>query len=295
VLLIAGLLVVEFGTLVADLAARSAWLGYLGAAVFVIAVSLCLVGIWRELIGVFALRSNERWRRELADDDTDLAARKRIMGRWLTLLNPRRFNTGEVLAGVDSAQSAGELEIRIRIFEDSLQREARRASNRAAKATVVAKMLLEAPGLESLVFLFFTLRLLRQIADLYGLRPGFVVSLVLYRRALLDSSLLFGVDLAADAVADVATDNKLTRLMGSRIPGAGLSFLRMRRFGKAAALACCPLPPEPPRSVTLTGTAVAAATAVHDAAATSIRSGSSRARALVRSILERILLSQRVR
>jgi putative membrane protein len=294
VLLIAGLLVVEFALLVADLASRSAWLGYVTAAFFVVALTFCVVGIWRELIGIFSLRSNERWRRSLDDQDTDLTERKRIVGRWLSLLDPKRFNTAEVLRALDSVESPEELENQIRDVERSLQQEARQASNRAAKATVVAKMLLEAPALESVIFLFFTLRLLRQIADMHGLRPGFVVSLVLYRRALLDSSLLFGVDLAADAVADVAADNKLIRLLGSRIPGAGLSFLRMRRFGKVAALACCPLPTEP-RLRTLRGTAVAAAAAMHGVAATSIRSGRSGAKALLRAILERARLPMRLR
>ena len=172
-LLIAGTLMVQFGLLVDELMARSVWLGTVAAAVFVLALGLCAVGIWRETAGLFSLKSNQWWREELSDTDTDLLSRKRIATKWLRLLGTPRAAIAEAIARVQSAQSGDEIEDLLRdMVADRLESEARRLSHTTGYRVAAAKLLLNSPALESLVFLFFTLRLLRQIGELHGLRPG---------------------------------------------------------------------------------------------------------------------------
>jgi uncharacterized membrane protein YcjF (UPF0283 family) len=288
-LLIAGLLIVQFALLIDQLISRSPWLGSLAAVVFILALALCAVGIWREIAGLFSLKSNQWWREELSDPDTDLESRKRIAAKWLRLLELPRTTTVETAGRVQSADSSDHLDelLRDRIVS-LLDKEVRRRSQKAAYQAAAAKLLIDSPVLESLVFLFFTLRLLRQIGVLHGLRPGLVASLLLYRRVLLDSALLLGVDVVADATVDMAASNKIVELLGSRGPGAGVAYLRIRRFGRVAALACCPLPPET-RSTAIAGAARVAVRAVRTAAS-SVRSGHSKSKKVLRSMMERVFL-----
>jgi uncharacterized membrane protein YcjF (UPF0283 family) len=288
-LLIGGILIVQFALLIDQLVSRSPWLGSVAAIVFIVALGLCVVGIWREIAGLFSLKSNQWWREELSDPDTDLDSRKRIAAKWLRLLEVPRASTIETMSRVQSAESSEDVDelLRDRIVS-LLDKQVRRRSQKAAYQAAAAKLLIDSPVLESLVFLFFTLRLLRQIGELHGLRPGLVASLLLYRRVLLDSALLLGVDIVADATVDMAASNKIVELLGSRGPGAGVAYLRVRRFGRVAALACCPLPPEI-RSTAITGAARVAMRAVRTAAS-SVKRGHSKSKKVLRSMMERVFL-----
>jgi putative membrane protein len=242
--LIAALLILEFVLTIAEAYARSPWLGAVATLLFAAAILLLALGLTREVSALFALRSNQAWRLQMADPRTSLAVRKQIAAAWLGTLDSALLDTAELLRQVAAAPDRESLEITLREHALARLEDAAKARTAAMGYQVsIAKLLVHTPALEGLLFLFLTFRLLRRIAALYGLRPGLLAAMALYRRVLLDASVLLGVDVVATEVgAGFLAGNPMMRWLGEEGPGAALVLLRVRRFGRAAALECSPLP-----------------------------------------------------
>ncbi|MBB5696513.1 hypothetical protein [Muricoccus pecuniae] len=86
------------------------------------------------------------------------------------------------------------------------------------------------------------LSLLRQVALLYGLRPGGAVILALLRRLAWTATGLSGLDLLGRALADgTLAQAPVLKQIAAALPGTGLAAVRLKRLADVAAKACSPL------------------------------------------------------
>ena len=88
--------------------------------------------------------------------------------------------------------------------------------------------------------------LVRQIAQLYGVRPGVAATLILLRRVAWTAAGVSGMELLSQTLADHALKELpiVKRLVGA-VPGSGLAAIRLYRLADMTAEACSPLPSRP--------------------------------------------------
>ncbi|MFL1461111.1 YcjF family protein [Roseococcus sp. DSY-14] len=130
---------------------------------------------------------------------------------------------------------------------------------RASREAGVAVMVSPSPAGDLALFTWRALRMLREVALAYGLRPGRAAELRLLRRALAEGALMAGADLATDAVASAG--GQWASLAAGRAGEALLGAQRMGRLGLLVIAACRPVPHpegEAPRLASVLGRAVGA-------------------------------------
>jgi putative membrane protein len=93
---------------------------------------------------------------------------------------------------------------------------------------------------DTALFVWRALRLMREVAAAYGLRPNRVSSLWLLRQVLSDAALITAADLASDALSTVLGD-KLAARLSSPLAEGSLASYRMARFGLLAIQRCRPI------------------------------------------------------
>lgn len=93
---------------------------------------------------------------------------------------------------------------------------------------------------DTVLFIWRALRLMREVAAAYGLRPNRLSSLWLLRQVLSDAALITAADLAADALGTVLGD-KLAARLSSPLAEGSLASYRMARFGLLAIQRCRPI------------------------------------------------------
>ncbi len=237
----AGLLVVGLSALatvdfVLDQFGRSAVLGFLTAAVGLAGFGLLGAGIWRELRGLFAVDTVDRLRTALAGPDP-LAARPALR-RWLARL-PEGAALTRAIDAVDDPESlrvllrAGPL-ADLRAKSDALGRTAAMQAFAAAAAV-------PSPALDGLIVAWRGARLVRQVAELHGFRPGLLGTWSLLRRTMLSAAGVVATDVAANTLTHAVLSNRLLQHVVGDVAGAGLAARRMIVLSRAAAAACSPL------------------------------------------------------
>ena len=99
------------------------------------------------------------------------------------------------------------------------------------------------PAFDILLIGWRGLRLVRQVAALYGVRPGALGALSLVRRTVSSATLVGATELAANAAASAVLGHPLLAHVVGDVAGAGLAARRMVVLSRAAAAACDPVPP----------------------------------------------------
>jgi putative membrane protein len=237
----AGVLALGFALLgaanfVADQFARGAIQGWLTLGVAVSGFGLMGTGIWREAAGLFALRSVDRIRADLASGD---AARiVAAAGAWLGEV-PEGAALLPALRGLNDPDAVLAL-LRARLGQ-GLQQRADALGRAAAMQVFAATAAVPSPALDALLVGWRGARLVRQIAELHGLRPGIIGTLALLRRTALAAATVAAADVAIDAAARAALSNPLLQHLAGDVAGAGVAARRMTVLARAAAAACSPL------------------------------------------------------
>ena len=232
-----GLAGLQTGNFVAAEFRRSPLLGGLTLAVAVVGFGLILLGIGVELRALLRLRGVDRLRRDLAGSDA--IARMRAARQWLgeveggdALLAPlAALNDPDAIvpllrAGVDS---------RLRARADPLGR-------RAALQVVAGMAATPAPSLVVLLISWRGLRLIRQVASLYGLRPGVLGTLSLLRRTAFAAGATAVTEVAVNTAAHAVLSTPLLAHLAGEMAGGAVAARRMVVLARAAAVACTPLP-----------------------------------------------------
>ncbi len=245
-LLLAGSLVLLLGVVALGLAgfaadqfARAAWLGWATVGVGVAGFGLLGAALWRELRALFALRSVDARRTALASGDAQqvmAAARawaEQVPGGDELLPALRAINDPDAaLALLRAGPSA------------TLRARAGQLGARAAVQVAAGVAAVPSPSLDAVLVAWRGVRLVRQVAALYGVRPGLLGTLALLRRTALAATLVAGTEAAANAAMQALLGAPILAHVLGDAAAAGVAARRMVVLARATSAACDPVPPE---------------------------------------------------
>jgi len=120
-----------------------------------------------------------------------------------------------------------------------------RASSLGRRAAVEGATLVAVcphPAWDGLIAGVRGLLLIRRVAALYGLRPGFGVTLALLRRVAWTAAGTSGLSLVSQGLADhVLAGLPVVKHVAGAMPGTGVVAVRLLRMASVAAEACSPV------------------------------------------------------
>ncbi len=237
--LVVGLAALETGDFVADQFRRGPVLGWVTLAVAVSGFGLVLAAVGRELRGLLALRAVDRLRRDLAG--ADAVRRHRAARRWVRALPEAEA----LLPALDAVNDPDAILSLLRAGPERTLRARADALGRGAALQVVAGMAAApAPALVVLLVSWRGLRLIRQVAAAYGLRPGLLGTLALLRRTVLAAGAVAATEVAVNAAAHGLLSTPLLQHLAGEMAGGAVAARRMVVLARAAATACSPVPRE---------------------------------------------------
>lgn len=235
-----GLAALQTGNFVAAEFDRALWLGWSTLAVAVVGFGLLFASVGRELRSLLALGRVDRLRLELASGDgrrIHAAAR-----RWAATLP----EAAALLPAIDAANDPDAIVGLLRAGPIATMRLRADALGRtAAFQTAAGIAATPSPSLVVLLIAWRGLRLVRQVAALYGMRPGLLGTVGLLRRTMLAAGLVAGSEAAVNAATHALLSNPLLAHVLGDMAGAGVAARRMVLLARATATACSPVPPDP--------------------------------------------------
>jgi putative membrane protein len=244
VLLALGLAVTN---LIEDLAARSPWLGALGLALAVVAGLALLVVLLRELIGLARLSTVEALRQRALTviDSDDRDGGRAIVTDMLSLTKriPRLARGRARLQdhGADIIDGRDLVKLAERELMSPLDIEARRLVVSASKRVSVVTAISPRAAVDMIFVLVNALRMIRQLAVLYGGRPGALGVIKLLRQVVSHLALTGGVGVADSLVQQVIGHGLAARL-SARLGEGMINGLLTARLGLLTIDLVRPLP-----------------------------------------------------
>ena len=244
VLLGVGLSVVR---LIEDLFARSEGLGYLGLG-FALAAALALTVVTvREALGLARLATIEHLHRRAAEvllsDDRDAS---RAIVQELTKLahqNPHLARARAALAGHagDIIDGADMIRLAERELMTQLDEQARLLVSSAAQRVSIVTAVSPRALVDVLFVFAASLRLIRQLARLYGGRPGALGMIALMRHVIAHVAITGGMA-ASDSLIQQVLGHGIAAKLSQRLGEGVLNGLLTARLGLAAIDVTRPLP-----------------------------------------------------
>ena len=248
---VVGLILLALGLgvtgLIEDLFARSTGLGYLGTA-FAFAAALAFVAVVsREVFGLARLAAIEKLHLRAADTlVSDDSAESRAIVQELVKLahqNPRLAHARARLQNhVDDIIDGADL---IRLAERELMtpldQEARRLISSAAQRVSIVTAISPRAVIDILFVFLASLRLIRQLARLYGGRPGALGMFRLMRHVIGHVAITGGMA-ASDSLIQQVLGHGLAAKLSQRLGEGVLNGLLTARLGLAAIDVTRPLP-----------------------------------------------------
>ncbi|MDB5382638.1 MAG: hypothetical protein JWO26_2270 [Rhodospirillales bacterium] len=230
------LVLLSLGNFVTDQFARSAPLGVLTLAILLSAGGALGWAAWREWRGLAQLRSIDAIRADLAGEDVEKARAAALL--WLKGVGMSEEQAEALGSARTTAAIRGMLKMALVRFDAAAAASGRSAALQVLTATAISPW----PGLDGLIVVWRGSKLVRQVASLYGFRPGALGTLSLFRRVAIDAGTVAAADIAVGAMVEsFAHDAVLSRLLG-QAAGAATATRRMLRLARAVADACRPLP-----------------------------------------------------
>jgi putative membrane protein len=234
--LVLGLALLSAGNFIADEFARAPALGWASLAVAGAGFGLVGAGVWREISGLLALRGVDRIRAGLASGEPRrIAAAARA---WLDEL-PDGAALAPTLRALNDPDAVLAL-LRTGVAAD-LQQRADALGRGAAMQVFAVTAAMPSPALDALVVGWRGVRLVRQVAELNGLRPGLFGTLALLRRTALSAAGVAAADVAINSATRAVLSNPLLQHLAGDVAGAGVAARRMVVLARAAAAACSPM------------------------------------------------------
>lgn len=133
----------------------------------------------------------------------------------------------------------------MRIFHDTvlapLDQRAYAAIARAARGAALGVSVSPIALVDGALVLWRSVRMVREIAEIYGLRPGLASSLVLMRHLLVSGLTVVGVDVLGNVWFE-HLGGRLTSFVSSRLAEGVVAAVRVGRLGLLTMEACRPLP-----------------------------------------------------
>jgi putative membrane protein len=236
--LVLGLSALDAANFVAEQFSRGPGLGWATLGVVVAGFGLIASAGWREMKGLFALRSVDRARAAFARGD--LKAAKAEALRWAAGVE----QAAPLQPAIRDARSVEEL--RGLLLAGPLRTLEQRAGALGRNAAVQAfaiSAVSPSPGLDALVFAWRGVRLVRQVAVLHGIRPGIAATWALLRRTLFDAATIAATDIAVDTAARALLTSPILQHVAGETAAGAVAARRMLRLARAAAEACRVVPP----------------------------------------------------
>lgn len=226
--------------------ARAAWAGWATALIVGGAFGAIGLGIWREISGLWSVDAVDRLQAALGPAAADPVASAKAARRWLQVIERRGVDVALSRQGLDQA---GSVEAVGAALSSSvlkrLDREADAIRRKAALQIATAAALSPKAWLDGALFMWRGVRLVREIAEIYGLRPGILGTWRLVRRVMLGAATVAAADLAGGVAMQALVTSSLAQKVGGEVAGAAAAWQRMDRLGQAAIAACRPLPRNP--------------------------------------------------
>ena len=248
---LAGLIVLGLGlgisNLVEDLFNRSASLGYIGLVFAVLAVVALAIIIAREALSLARLETIEKLHARanavlLSDDRKESDAIVRDLLK-IAHDNPRLARARAALEehGRDIIDGADMVRLAERELMTPLDQEARRLVSSAAQRVSIVTAVSPGAVIDMLFVFAAALRLVRQLALLYGGRPGTLGMIRLMRHVVAHLALTGGMA-ASDSLIQQMLGHGITAKLSAKLGEGLLNGLLTARLGLAAIDVTRPLP-----------------------------------------------------
>lgn len=233
--------------LIEDLFARSATLGWAGAVLAGLAGLAFIIIVGRELFGLLRLQKIEKLHARAAavleSDDRDEGRAVAAELIRLALENPRLAHGRTVLTQhVDDIIDGADL---VRLAERELMTplddEARRLISQAAQRVSVVTAVSPRAAIDMIFVAVSALRLIQQLARLYGGRPGWLGLARLFRQAVAHLAVTGSVAIG-DGLIQQALGHGLASRVSAKLGEGVLNGFLTARLGLAALDVIRPLP-----------------------------------------------------
>jgi len=228
---------------VADQMGRSAVLGWASFATVAAGVLAVLWGVAREVRSYRRLARVDALRAKLRPPAVPVEVARADCTAWLKTVAHQLADAEQVRLAMNGCTTTEEVRAMLahRAIEP-LREQAMAIGTRAASQGAAMVAIIPSPALEGLAAGLRSLKLIREIATLYGLRPGPSVTLGLMRRAVVTAASVYGVnEIAGAAAAHFLADAPVFRSIASAAPGAGITARRIYLLARTVAEACSPL------------------------------------------------------
>jgi putative membrane protein len=216
--------------------------GALTGVVAGIGIALVAWGAWREIRGYLALAKWEDNRHAVADN-APVEPAKQIALRWLRSISDARLDVPAVNERIAAASDCREirsvLEKQVLLVLDERAEQAIKA---ATYQIFITTGMTPSAKFEGTIFLVRSLRLIREVAGAYGLRPSTLGAAMLLRRIFFGAAMVSGTDVAVTNLAQMLLSNEWAAKFAGEVGGAMVASQRMNRLGRAAIATCRPWP-----------------------------------------------------
>lgn len=235
-ILVFGLAALDAANFVAAQFGRAAVLGWLTLVVSVAGFGLIGAAAWRELRGLFAIRSVDRLRAAFADP----ARIKPAAREWLAGL-PEGVS---LLPAIEATDDPATVLALLRAGPVGALRARSDALGRTAAVQIFAlAAAVPSPAFDGVMMGWRGARLVRQIAQLHGQRPGLFGTMALLRRTAIAAASVMATDLAVNTLSHAVLSSPVLRHVAGDVAGGGVAARRMVVLARATAAACSPVPP----------------------------------------------------
>ncbi|MEA2889695.1 MAG: putative rane protein [Bradyrhizobium sp.] len=233
--------------LVEDLFARSEGFGFLGLGFAILATLALLVIVAREAFSLARLATIEKLHRRAAEAllGDDRAASRSIVQDLLRIAhgNPQLARARATLANHadDIIDGADLIRLAERELMTPLDQEARRLVSSAAQRVSIVTAVSPRASIDVLFVFAASLRLVRQLARLYGGRPGTLGMIKLMRHVIAHLAITGGMA-ASDGLVQQVLGHGIAAKLSQRLGEGVLNGLLTARLGLAAIDVTRPLP-----------------------------------------------------